>query len=500
MIQQLLQNIGARWAGLHLWAKLAVAIVAIVIIGVFLTERSASKNTTMEIAHRGPLARTVLASGTVISKTDLSLSFQATQIVQSIKVDVGQKVKKGQLLAALSNASEQAAVKSAQGALLAARARYQKILDGASNESIALAEVALKNAKDDRGAETAKQKLYSAGLTAKPFDSLSATSIPSISGTYTGDTGTYYISYSITDPMGKVVRLTGLETGAAQVSMLSPQALGTKGLFVQFPAGAVLANGMEWTVSIPNTESNGYAAAVSDYQKAVDAHDAAVATAQAQLAVTRATARQADIDAAMADIVTAQAAVDSATAVLEKTIIRAPADGTVTKVAIHLGDTVKANDTAIVVQDISNLYIEANVNESNIANIVIGQQVQVTYDAFGKDATYQATISSVDLSPTVVSGIVNYKIKAVVSDASAVKPGMTANLSIQTAYLPDVVIIPQRVISEKNGTKTVRVVAGKDASDKTVVRVVTTGLVGDGDMVEVSSGLSDGDKVTFAQQ
>lgn len=493
-MKSLIQKIIERWQSLSTVVKSIVVIAVIGLIWFAVSGHSTTVSGTVETVKRAPLARTVLASGTVISKTDLSLSFQTAQIVQTVSAEVGQKVKKGQMLAMVSNASEQAAVKSARGALLSAQARYKKVLEGASSEDVALAEVNLKNAKADRSAITAKQKLYSTGLVAKPFNTESALNAPIISGTYTGEKTEYRISYNINDPRGKIVRFSGPESGDVFVSTTVAQALGTKGLLLQFPANFAPVNDMQWTVTIPNTESAQYATAVASYQEAVDTYNANVASAEAQLAIKRAAARQVDIDAATADIVTAQAAVDSANAALEKTIIRAPADGTVTKVAINLGDTVKVNDVAIVVQDVSNLYVEANVNESSIAHIAIGQSVQVTYDAFGKGDTYQAVVSSVDLSPTVVDGIVNYKIKAFVSDATNVKPGMTANLSIQTAYLPDVLVIPERVITEKAGVKTVQVLAS-DRGDKVIARTITTGLRGDGGMVEVTSGLVDGEKI-----
>ena len=83
------------------------------------------------------------------SATDLNLSFTTSGVIKNIRVSVGQKVRKGDILANLEQGTELGTLTSARGALLAAQARYQKILDGASSEEIALAEVALKNAETD---------------------------------------------------------------------------------------------------------------------------------------------------------------------------------------------------------------------------------------------------------------------------------------------------------------------------------------------------------------
>jgi multidrug resistance efflux pump len=99
-----------------------------------------------------------------------------------------------------------------------------------------------------------------------------------------------------------------------------------------------------------------------------------------ELAVQRATARQPEIDAALADIVIAQASLDNANANLEKTILRAPADGTVTRVNIKIGEVPEANKEAIGLQDVSNLYLEAKVNETSVPHLVVGQPVTVTFE------------------------------------------------------------------------------------------------------------------------
>lgn len=475
--------------------KVLVGIVAGVAIVMVLRGKQ-SANANVEVVRQEALIKTVSATGTVVSSTDLALSFQQPQTVRTVAVGVGDTVKAGKLLASLSNSTERAALTSANGQLLAARARYKKVLEGATSEEVALAQVALTNAKADRGPETAQQKMYSDGLVAKPEGSVAALNAPIVSGTYRGKEGEYRLSFEVVSNEGRIVRYSGLENGSARVSTSVPQPLGTKGLFITFPATATLGENMQWTISIPNTESPLYATNASAYQAALDKYTAAVATAEAQLAVKRANARQSDVDLALADILTAQAAVDSANAALEKTIIRAPSDGTITKVDVHVGDYAQAQKPVIILQDISNLYLKADVNESNIASVALGQPVEVTYDALDESVVSKATISSIDLSPTVVDGIVNYKINALIADASNIKSGMTANLSVQTAYIADAIVVPERVVTVKDKVATVLVLTD-ERHNKTESRVVTTGLRGDGGMIQITSGLSAGEKVLF---
>jgi HlyD family secretion protein len=136
--------------------------------------------------------------------------------------------------------------------------------------------------------------------------------------------------------------------------------------------------------------------------------------------------------------------------------LRAPADGTITAVDVKLGELVTAQKPVITLQDVSSVYIEANINESDITRVALGQKVMVTFDAFGPEQVFPATISSIDPSSTTVSGVVNYKIKATLDDSTQVLPGMTANMTITTGEKADVVFIPKAALRGDPGTGTHR--------------------------------------------
>lgn len=457
--------------------KVILIIVLIVALFVILDKGNTTTGSTIETVKRQNLIRSVSASGTVVSSTDLSLGFEQSKMVASVPVVVGAKVKKGDILASLSNGTERAAVASAKGALLSARARYNKVLEGSSNEEVKLAQVQLDNAR---------RALLSDDLLAKPTDP-NTTLIPTISGTYTGAEGQYRIEMNVLAQ--NKLDFSGIERGRTDASDISPQKLGTKGLFIQFPSGSKTKfnQGDEWTVSTPNIEGTHYVA-----------NKALVDEKQASLDIVRATARQPDIDVALADVVTAQAGVDSAVAALEKTILRAPADGTVTAVDVKIGEIAEIGKQAVALQDVSNLYLEANINESNIKSVTVGQSVQVTFDAFSGD-TFTAAVSSIDPAATIENNVVNYKIKALLTEADNVRPGMTANMTILTAEVDNVLVLPGRVITTEAATSFVQLITD-DRKEKTTPREVVLGLKGDGDMVEIQSGVTEGDRVLWTSK
>lgn len=448
-------------------------ILAGVVVVFFIAKGAAPEELIIEDVVRQDLSRTVSATGTVVSTIDLSLSFQQSNLVKSVDVVVGQSVKKGQILATLSNASEAAAVQSARGTFLAAQARYNKVLEGESSETVRSAEIAV---------ESARRKLYSDGLVAEERSQEQLSTPPTISGSYNGSQpGEYRISFdSITK---SDFRFTGLEKGKGDVDD-SEEPLGTRGLLIRFPAGDY-SSGDEWIVRIPNTGGVNYVSNLNAYD-----------TALAELSIKKAAARSVDVDAARAEMISAEGSLARALADFEKTVIRAPANGTITKVDLKLGELAETFEPVITLQDVTNLYIEANVNESNISNIALNQPVTITYDALGKDKLFSSAVNSVDLGATIVDGIVNYKVKTLVPDVTTIRSGMTANISIQTAFVPQVIVVPERVIYNEKEQTTVDVLIDEKRGKKEK-RIVTTGLRGDGGLVEITSGLSEGERVVF---
>ncbi len=484
------------WSAKSTGVKGAIIAGVVVVLFIFLRFGGSDSNTAIETVKRGDVVRTVSASGTVVSSTDLALSFEQSKVVDSVRVKVGSTVKKGDILATLKSGTERASYTSARGSYLAAQARYKKVLDGSSNEEIALAQISLDTTKkvQDGLVEQARRKLFSDGLIAEPQSSTISNN-PSISGVYNGVLeGEYRLSF--TNNRKTKLDFTGIEKGEAEVDDIA-RALGTKGLLIAFPLDIdQYPVDARWKILIPNKNTTSYTTNLNAYQSALETRDALVATREAELNLKRATARQADVDAALADIVTAQASLESANAALERTILRAPADGTITQINVKVGEVPEASSTAIVLQDVSNLYLEANVNESYVGQLAVGQYVAVTFDAL-PGVQYRGTVSSVDPAATVTDSIVNYKVKALLLATESIRPGMTADMIITTGSATGVLTLHGRVVNSNDNGPFVDLVV--DARrNKTEARAITIGLTGDGDIVEVTSGLAEEQQVLWS--
>ncbi len=501
-----------NWIKDHKKTSIGLALVLVIVIIIAVSSGAKPPTLVTDTVALRDLRATVLATGTVTSTTDLNLSFASSGVISSIQVKVGDHVSKGQLLAMLSNQSQLGAVTQAQGSVKSAQAALNKLMQGATNEEVAIAQTALESAKVDLEntksqqdilVANAKKAMLNAGLAIKPATGSSTASpqyLPTLSGTYLGSqSGSYQITTH--GGPGAYFNYSGLESGTGPADRTTAVPLGTLGLYLTFPIGFSNMGNVDWVVTIPNTESSAYLTAQNAYTTAESTRTNAIAGAeaivnarQADLNLRKASARSADIEAAEANILSAQGNLQSAQAAYNNTIIRAPADGTITSIDIKVGELTTAQKQVMILQDVSRLYLEANINEADISSVVIGQPVEVTFDAFGPDKKYSATISHIDPASTVVSGVVNYKIQAeIAGDTGTIRPGMTANMTIVVEDKKQVLVVPSRAILDGKVGKVVRVVT--DTKKNTYSETpVTVGIQGD-DGTEIMSGLSAGQTI-----
>lgn len=174
----------------------------------------------------------------------------------------------------------------------------------------------------------------------------------------------------------------------------------------------------------------------------------------------------------------------------------APIDGMMSRIDIRIGEVATAGKIVARVAKPGNFVIEARVPESDIAKVSIGMRSKVTFDAFRSDEVFEAEVTGIDRASTVVQDVVSYVVKfRLEKNDDRLKDGMTANIDIETAKKEDVLTVPFRTLS-KEGSKTyARVKRGENQFEKTEV---TTGLEGDEGMVEITSGLKEGDEIATA--
>lgn len=497
--------------------KRVIIPFVLVLIIVFFTISSKANSTSVAVVSPsyGKVSSTISSTGQVVSNTDLSLSFNKQGIVKSVKVNVGDKVKKGQVLANIDQAKEWASVMQARGALSGAKARLARTIEGATNAEINLARVSLENAKRDyentkKTQETLVSNAYNSLLNsypqAIPQGGVSDYTAPVISGNYKlKQEGTITIS-TFSTGSGKVFSVSGLTSGTGYVTSTTPQSIGDSGLYITFPQSESQAS-TNWTITIPNTKAsnyltnyNAYQNALSNQTQALSSSQALIDSREAELEIKLAKARTSDIDLASSEVVSAEGSLANAQALYEDTIIRAPSDGTITRVDIKYGELAEANKPSIVLQDIENLYIESLINESNIAVLRVGLPVSITLDALGKEIKFTGSISQIDPSSDTTDGVVNYKIKISINEKDPnIRPGMNSEVLVLVKEKEDVLALPKASLVYKDGKYFVNIITNEKRK-KYIEKEITIGEVYDGNNTEILSDLSRNDKVAIVTQ
>lgn len=182
---------------------------------------------------------------------------------------------------------------------------------------------------------------------------------------------------------------------------------------------------------------------------------------------------------------------------LSRTTIVAPMDGQIVQLNAHEGEVVvtgtmnNPGSVIAVLADLSQVLVEAEVGETEVVGIRVGQQAKVRVDAI-PDKEYHAAVAEIGSSAAVRqnagSGIRYFKVKVAFTDADErLRPGMTAQVSIVTKTAQNIVAVPiQSVVERVPGSK-----GDDEDSDKPKKKYVFVVKDGKASMIEVDTGISD---------
>ena len=221
--------------------------------------------------------------------------------------------------------------------------------------------------------------------------------------------------------------------------------------------------------------------------------------ALAELNKIKSKARDQDINLTQAQVSQAQAALDLANNQINDNVLKAPSDGTVSKSNYEAGEQTSVAQPVFLILGINNFEIEVDVSEADINKVVLDNPAEITLDAFGDEVKFNGTAYFIEPAETVIQDVIYYKVKISFDpQGQNIKSGMTANVSLTTARKDNVLIMPSRAVIEKNGSsKFARLLVDQQVREAPI----KVGLNGDDGLVEVLSGLEEGDAVvTYIKQ
>lgn len=192
-------------------------------------------------------------------------------------------------------------------------------------------------------------------------------------------------------------------------------------------------------------------------------------------------------------VLAAQAKVDAAQATVNMLSIIAPFDGEVLSVENRVGDVVTAGDLSVNVADLNHLYVEMQVDETDIASVKLGNEVTATLDAV-PDVTLTGKVTAINPVGEVISGLVKYSVRVdldKVKDDIFLPLGTTANVVIQVQEPTATLAVPIAAIQNDDNGEYVWVLQN-DGSTKRV-DIVSGTIVGD--LVAATGDLKEGDRL-----
>jgi HlyD family secretion protein len=177
----------------------------------------------------------------------------------------------------------------------------------------------------------------------------------------------------------------------------------------------------------------------------VNTSQEALKSVQAQVGVAQANVKLALANVAQRDAALAQARID-----LERTRITSPVNGIVIKRTIERGQTVasslQAPELFIIAKNLSDMQVDASIDESDVGRLKVGQKATFNVDAF-PGQTFEGEIRQVRKAATNVANVVTYVAVIGFSNADGrLLPGMTANVKVVTDVRDNVLKVPNAAL------------------------------------------------------
>jgi len=151
-----------------------------------------------------------------------------------------------------------------------------------------------------------------------------------------------------------------------------------------------------------------------------------------------------------ASLKSARATQDRARSNLDYAYIYSPIDGTVIENNIEEGQTVASSLSAptlfLIAEDLSHMEILADVDESDIGEIKVGQDTRFEVPAYS-DKIFTGQVTQIRLQPELVSNVVTYTVVIDAdNDEGLLLPGMTATVDFITQQKSDILIVPNAAL------------------------------------------------------
>jgi HlyD family secretion protein len=430
-------------------------------------DEAAASQTETTVVKKGNLTEKLDdISGTVRPNQSVYLYWQTSGTVSDVNVQLGDNVKKGDVLAALDRSTIDTSIIEAEVTKEEAEEDLERLYTSSFDLATAMSNVATTK----KAVQDAQDALDALGVVREDEVEI----------------GVYYNDY-LEAKENYQKALDNFET-------MRDRALDDvdRQRAVQMVEGA--RSRMESALSMYNWY-NGEVDALEKQQA-----EAALLLAQAQYEDAVRSYEKIKNGPTESQIASLQAQIKAAEATMKTAYIVAPIDGTVVEVGAKQFDVIAYESTstsrdilAARVDDLSSYFIDITVNELDINQISIGQKVTISFDAIPLKE-YTGTITNISNVGEVSDSTVTFSLTVKMDRVdNKVKAGMMADVAIVTKEAVDVLYVPSTSVSMKeDGT---RFVSKKNADGTFTDIPVQLGMVSGSDTQIISDQIQEGDEI-----
>jgi len=198
----------------------------------------------------------------------------------------------------------------------------------------------------------------------------------------------------------------------------------------------------------------------------------------------------AKVDASSSELKERGLAYEAALESYEKTLIKAPFAGEAAEILAYEGDSVSGSSEIIYLVNRDKIYVDVNIDEVDIKEISLGQQAEITFDAY-PELKLPAVVDSISPLAAGMGGITVVEVTLQLTQSDPrIMSGFSAEVEITVEEVYNVVRVPTEAVVERGGMHFVLLMK-ENEPQMTMVRVGK----GNDEYVEVLSGLKENDRI-----
>ncbi|MFW6267227.1 MAG: efflux RND transporter periplasmic adaptor subunit [Halanaerobium sp.] len=426
-------------------------------------------------------------------------------IVDQLSISVGDSVEKDQELLKLNQDKLNIQLKQAEASLAAARANYQQLKNGASQEEINRAQASYAQAEASLAGARSNLKLMEEMFNDKINLKQQLTSAESQLANAEQQLASARESYNQAEINfeqaereyermqylfeEKVITEKQFE-GAESQYKNARSALNTAGIGLE--QAKIGLNTARQSYELTEQTFNNPTQLKQQLENArsqVSSAEAGLAVSEANLEQIKKGATQEQLNASLAQVRQAEAGLEQARLSLTNSVIKSPIKGIISAVQTEAGEILSPGQPIITVIDIDQLYLEVSVTAATMSRLNKGDQVRIIPEAV-RDEELRAEIDTI--SPEADQASKNFPVKMLVDNSEhKIKPGMFADAVFSVQSADNTLVLPiSSIIGFDSAEPYLFTVEANQAARKNI----KIGIVSD-NLVEILSGIAENDRV-----